>query len=170
MDTLQRLSAALAPTDIQFRPIVAEDMAFLCQVYASTRLEELAVTDWSAEQKQAFLVSQFQAQHTYYQEHYRDAAFLLILRTGQPIGRLYLDQWQDQLRIIDIALLPAYRGQGIGTHILSAVVAEGQRIALPVSIHVERFNPALSLYTRLGFRQVADKGVYYLLEKTPYAR
>jgi GNAT superfamily N-acetyltransferase len=120
-------------------------------------------------QKQAFLTAQFEAQHAYYQEHYPQAAFLAVLHEGQPIGRLYLDRWPDQLRIVDIALLPEYRGQGIGTAILEAILSDGQRLALPVSIHVERLNPALRLYTRLGFRQIADKGVYYLLEKTPDA-
>jgi ribosomal protein S18 acetylase RimI-like enzyme len=66
-------------------------------------------------------------------------------------------------------LLPEYRGQGVGTAVLAAILSDGQRQALPVRIHVERFNPALRLYARLGFRHVADEGVYYFLEKTPDA-
>ena len=117
-----------------------------------------------------FLVMQFNAQHSYYQEHYRGAAFQVIMHDGQPIGRLYMVRWPDELRIIDIALLSAHRGRGVGTTILGAILAEGRRLGLPVRIHVERFNPALRLYTRLGFRQAADKGVYYLLECVPDAR
>ena len=169
MTDMRTIAASLAAHAIALRPIGAGDMAFLCRLYASTREEELAATDWSAEQKEAFLAMQFNAQHTYYQEHYSGAAFLVILREEQPIGRLYLIRWTRELRIVDIALLPEHRGQGIGTAILEAVLAEGRRLALPVSIHVERFNPALRLYTRLGFRQVEDKGVYYLLEKSPDA-
>ena len=169
MTEMQTIAAELAAQGITFRPIGAADMGFLYQVYASTREEELAVTGWSAVQKEAFLMMQFNAQHSYYQEHYPRAAFLVILREGQPIGRLYLDGWADELRIIDIALLPKYRGQGTGTTILEAILAEGQRLGLPVNIHVERVNPALRLYTRLGFRQIADQGVYYLMEKIPDA-
>lgn len=37
-------------------------------------------------------------------------------------------------------------------------------------MHVERFNQAQRLYQRLGFREIADEGVYLLLEwsATPY--
>jgi ribosomal protein S18 acetylase RimI-like enzyme len=169
MTEIDTIAAELAVQGISFRPIGADDRSFLYHVYASTREEELAVTGWSAVQKEAFLMMQFKAQHTDYQEHYPQAAFLVILRQGQPIGRLYLDRRLDTLRIIDIALLPQYRGQGVGTTILEAILSEGQRLGLPVSIHVERFNPAQRLYRRLGFRQVADRGVYYLMEKTPDA-
>jgi GNAT superfamily N-acetyltransferase len=169
MTEIQTIATALAAQGISLRPIGADDMGFLCRVYISTREEELAITDWSAVQKEAFLMMQFKAQHAYYQEHYPGAAFQVILREGQPIGRLYLDRWSTELRIVDIALLPKYRGQGIGTTILEAILSEGQRLGLPVSIHVERFNPAMRLYTRLGFRQIEDKGVHYLMEKTPDA-
>src|SRR5258706_5171228 len=143
MTEMQTIATDLAVQGITFRPIGADDMGFLYQVYASTREEELAVTGWSAVQKEAFLIMQFNAQHTYYQEHYPRAAFLVILRDWQPIGRLYLDRWTDQLRIIAIALLPKYRGHGTGTTILEAILAEGQRPGLPVNIHVETVDPTL---------------------------
>ena len=169
MTDMRTIAASLAAHAITLRPIGADDLAFLCRVYASTREEELAVTDWSAVQKEAFLAMQFNAQHAYYQENYPGAAFQVILLDGQPIGRLYLDRWPGELRIVDIALLPAFRGRGVGTTILDAILAEGRRLSLPVRIHVERFNPALRLYTRLGFRQAADKDVYYLMERLPDA-
>jgi GNAT superfamily N-acetyltransferase len=169
MTDMQTIAASLALHAITLRPIGADDMALLCQVYASTRQEELAVTGWSAEQKQAFLAMQFNAQHAYYQENYSGAAFQVILLDEQPIGRLYLDRWPGELRIVDIALLPAHRGRGAGTTILNAILSEGRRLGLPVRIHVERFNPALRLYTRLGFRLAVNKGVYYLMERLPDA-
>jgi GNAT superfamily N-acetyltransferase len=169
MTEIQTIAMALAAQGLGFRPISADDQALLYRIYASTREEELAATGWSAVQKEAFLMMQFKAQHAHYQEHYPGAAFQVILREGQPIGRLYLDRWPTELRIVDIALLPKYRGQGIGTIILEAILSEGQRLGLPVSIHVERFNPALRLYTRLGFHQIQDEGVHYLMEKTPDA-
>lgn len=169
MTDIQTIAASLATSAIAFRPIGADDMAFLSQVYASTREEELAVTGWSAAQKEAFLTMQFNAQHSHYQEHYPGAAFQVILLDEQPAGRLYLDRWPGELRIVDIALLPAYRGRGVGSTILEAILAEGRRLDLPVRIHVERFNPALRLYMRLGFRLADDKGVYYLMERLPDA-
>jgi GNAT superfamily N-acetyltransferase len=150
---------------ICFRPIAPSDEPFLCQVYASTRLDELAVTDWTDEQKAAFLHMQFVAQHTFYQENYTDTDFLVVLQDDTPIGRLYVARWKDEIRIVDIALLPAYRGTGIGTTILRDLLAEADAAGKPVRIHVERENPALRLYQRLGFVMIEDKGVYLFMEK-----
>lgn len=165
----QDLAAELMEHGITLRPINNADLAFLCHVYASTRLDELAQVNWSVEEKAAFLSMQFSAQHSYYQEHYPSAAFQIIERQGQPIGRLYLDRWADELRIVDIALLPEHRGHGLGSTLLRAILCKGQALKVPVRIHVEMFNPALRLYTRLGFQQIQDKGVYYLMEKAPDA-
>ncbi|HEU5097753.1 MAG TPA: GNAT family N-acetyltransferase [Roseiflexaceae bacterium] len=167
MTDTQPIAAALAPQGIALRPIGADDMPFLYRVYAGTRAEELAQTDWSDAQKETFLRMQFEAQHHYYQEHYAGAAFQVILHDGQPIGRLYLAHWPDELRIVDITLLAEHRGRAFGSAILTAILDEGRRLGLPVRVHVERFNPALRLYTRLGFRQIADKGVYYFMERSP---
>ena len=151
---------------ITFRPITAEDAEFLYQVYASTRTEELAVTGWTAAQKDAFLRSQFSTQHEAYQGTYRGADFLVILREGQPIGRLYVNRGEREIRIVDIALLPECRNAGLGTAIVSDILAEAAGGGQRVSIHVEMFNPAQRLYERLGFRRVAEHGVYYLMEWT----
>jgi ribosomal protein S18 acetylase RimI-like enzyme len=152
---------------IRFRPITSDDEPFLSQVYASTRLDELAVTDWDDAQKAAFLQMQFVAQHKFYQENYTDTDFLVILQDDTPIGRLYVARWKDEIRIVDIALLPTYRGTGIGTTILRDLLAEADAKGKPVRIHVERNNPALRLYQRLGFVMIEDKGVYLLMERRP---
>lgn len=155
---------------ITLRPIGDDDRELLYRIYASTRAEELAQVDWDDRQKAAFLLMQFDAQHRYYQEHYPEARFQVILADGLPAGRLYLDRRGAEIRIVDIAVLPTYRRRGIGSALLRAILAEGDAAGLPVTIHVERFNPALSLYERLGFRQVEDKGVYYFLERPPARR
>jgi len=152
---------------IHLRDIEPGDEPFLFQVYASTRLEELAVTGWDAEQTRAFLAQQFTAQHTHYQTHYADARFSVIMDGGVPIGRLYVARGPREIRIIDIALLPEHRGRGVGARLLEGIQAEGRASARAVSIHVERFNPALRLYQRLGFQEVEDKGVYLLLTWMP---
>jgi ribosomal protein S18 acetylase RimI-like enzyme len=154
-------------TDINLRSTMPEDMEFLCRVYASTRTEELALTDWSDDQKAAFLRMQFDAQHRYYLEHYAQAQRYIIELDGAPAGRLYLDYRAAEVRIVDIALLPEFRSRGVGTQLLRDVLTEGQRRNLPVTIHVEQFNPALRLYERLGFRRVEDRGVYFFLEWRP---
>jgi ribosomal protein S18 acetylase RimI-like enzyme len=148
-----------------FRPIQADDEAVLFQIYASTRQEELAPVPWTAAEKDAFLRMQFNAQHRYYQEQFPDASFQMILLGDRPAGRLYLHRREDEFNIIDIALLPPYRNAGLGTTLLREVLAEADAASNPVRIHVERFNPALRLYERLGFSRIADTGVYFLMER-----
>ncbi len=141
-----------------------EDEPFLHAVYASTRADELALVDWDGDQKAAFVQMQFTAQHRYYHEHYADATFDVVLCDGEPAGRLYVARWPTEIRIIDIALLPAYRNRGIGAQLLEGLTTEAAEAGKRVSIHVERFNPALRLYTRMGFQPIADRGVYLLME------
>jgi ribosomal protein S18 acetylase RimI-like enzyme len=149
---------------VSLRPAGPEDEAFLYRVYASTREEELAVVDWSDEQKEQFLKMQFNAQHTYYHEHYPDADYDVILRNGDAVGRLYVHRRPDEIRIVDIALLPECRNAGVGTALLEDLLSEGAAAQKPVRIHVEKMNPALRLYERLGFSVLEDKGVYWLME------
>lgn len=152
---------------LTFRPITVDDLSFLSQVYASTRTEELAVVPWTDAEKTAFLQMQFEAQHAYYQQHYASADFLIVLSADTPIGRLYLYRTSEEIRIVDIALLPAYRGQGIGSKLLGDILAEARQTQRRVRIHVERFNPALRLYQRLRFVEIGEHGVYYLMEWLP---
>lgn len=125
------------------------------------------MVDWSEEQKEAFLRFQFEAQHQYYQQQFPDARFDLILLAGEPAGRLYLHRRPDEIRLIDIALLPEHRGRGLGGALMRQILADGEEAGLPVRIHVERNNPALRLYHRLGFESIEDQEVYYLMEWRP---
>lgn len=154
-----------SPSRIALRPVEPGDTEFLFRLYASTREEELAVVAWTAEQKDAFLRQQFTAQDQHYREHYPRASFAVVLVEGAPAGRLYVDEWPRELRIVDISLLPAFRGAGMGTALLRDVLARGDAVGKPVSIHVESFNPARRLYARLGFVEKVDRGVYVLMER-----
>ncbi len=121
------------------------------------------LTPWSAEQKAAFLAMQFQAQHAHYQQYYPTADWLVAMRDGADIGRLYVDRWPSEHCVIDIALLPEHRGSGLGGALMRDLLDEAAAAGKAVSIHVEKFNPAMRLYRRLGFLAEEDKGVYDLM-------
>jgi ribosomal protein S18 acetylase RimI-like enzyme len=110
-----------------------------------------------------FLDMQFRAQHAHYQQHYPQADWLVTMRGGEDVGRLYIERWPSQHCIIDIALLPAHRGRGLGSALLRDLLDEAATAGKAVSIHVEKNNPAMRLYHRLGFTTEADKGVYDLM-------
>ena len=153
--------------DLALRPVAAGDEPFMLRVYAGTRAEELAGVPWSAEQKAAFVAQQFAAQSAHYAQHYVGMSADVILIDGKAAGRLLVARWPEELRIVDIALLPEYRGNGVGTSLLRDLLAEADAAGKRVTIHVERLNPALRLYERLGFSLAEDKGVYLFLERPP---
>lgn len=158
-----------SPPTVAFRPVEDVDRPFLARLYASTRQEELAPVPWSAAEKEAFLAMQFDAQDRFYAEHFGDGDFRVVLVDGEPAGRLYLDPRPDEIRVVDIALLPAFRRRGIGRGLMRQVMSTAAASGRCVRIHVERNNPALRLYRRLGFREVDDQGVYLLMEWSPNA-
>jgi len=154
---------------ISVRPESPHDQDFLLALYASTRDEELKLVPWPDAQKFAFLKMQFDLQSAHYHRHYPAASYQIILLEDRPIGRLYVHRGESHILLIDIALLPQHRGMGIGGQFLGELLAEGHAAQKTVAIHVERNNPALRLYTRLGFQIVEDKGVYYYMERSPAA-
>lgn len=154
--------------NITFRPYTAADIPFVQTVYASSRQDEMALVPWTEEEKAHFLEMQCQAQLQHYQTHYLGATHDLILLDGEPIGRLYVHRAPDDIRLMDITLLPAYRNQGIGRHIINDLMGEADQSRRPITLHVEIINPdALRLYQRLGFTAVADKGIHIFMERLP---
>jgi ribosomal protein S18 acetylase RimI-like enzyme len=156
--------AATGRLAVSLRSVSEADEGFLRLVYAESRREELARVQWPAGVLDAFLRMQFDAQAKHYREHYPGAEFLVVLLDGAPAGRLYVHRAEEEIRVMDIALLSAARGKGIGTALLKQVLAEAAAAARRVSIHVEKFNPAMRLYEQLGFRVAADREVYWLME------
>lgn len=158
----------LTNTALTLRPITPKDTPFLLEVYASTREAEMErVPSWTDLMKKEFLASQFRAQHEYYQKNYIGAHFWVIEFENKTIGRLYLDEnFQGKgMRIVDISILPTHRNRGLGQGIFKDLMKRAAELNTPLTIHVEAFNPAKNLYTRLGFKTISEtNGIYHLME------
>jgi ribosomal protein S18 acetylase RimI-like enzyme len=150
------------PGEVTLRPETENDIPFLLAVYASTRAGEMAIVPWTREQKDQFVQMQFGFQRKHYLENYEGATFDIVMVEGSAAGRLYVFRGPSEIRIVDIALLPEYRGRGIGGELLTEILREARDRGLIVSIHVERHNPALRLYQRLGFQCAGEQGPVYL--------
>jgi ribosomal protein S18 acetylase RimI-like enzyme len=149
------------------RPACPADADFLLAVYASTRAEELAQVPWEPAQRETFLQMQFEAQRRAYAQAFPALQSQIIMCDGHDIGRLLLAELADEFRVVDLALLPDYRRQGIGTALLAEIMAQAGRAGKAVRLHVEIWNPAQRLYDRLGFRPAGEQGLYRLLEWQP---
>ena len=154
----------------RLRPATPQDREFLLAVYGSVRAAELDRVQWPEGAKEAFVAQQFDAQDRYYREYYANASFDVIEVDGRPAGRLYVDRWPAEIRIVDIAMAPEFRGRGVGTELLRELIAEAERSGRPLTIHVEQGNPARRLYERLGFVPVAERGHNTLMSAGPPLR
>ena len=146
-------------------------------MYASTRADELALTGWPEAQCRAFAEMQFNAQWQHYWLHFPQSQCQLIVagsrqdvpeQPGDCLGRLWVDRGSGRLHVLDIALLPAARGLGLGTALLLALMAEAGQRGVPLTVSVEVHNPARALYDRLGFLpQGAPQGIHQRMAWQP---
>jgi ribosomal protein S18 acetylase RimI-like enzyme len=156
-----------ATTEVALRPVTDADRDFLVGVYGSSRDEELSQVEWAPGQREAFIRMQFDAQDADYRKHNPDGSFDVIEVEGRPAGRLYVDRRPGDIRIVDISLLPEFRGAGTGKRLIEQLMDEAASSGRILSIHVEIHNRAAHLYERLGFVVAAERGVYRRMEWSP---
>lgn len=152
---------------VTLRPATAGDEEILLEVYASTRADELAMINWSEPERDAFVRMQFAAQRDYYRSQYPNGDHKLILAGDHPAGRLYTAENEDEIRILDITVLPHLRGAGIGTPLINGVLSRAREVGKPVRIYIETLNPSRRLFERLGFTVIEEDGLNVLLECRP---
>jgi ribosomal protein S18 acetylase RimI-like enzyme len=155
------------PDRVTLRPVEPVDEPFLRALYASTREGELAALGWSPAQMEAFLEVQFRAREQHYRSQFAGAGDDLVLVEGEPAGRLSVERGELLIRIVDIAIAPAFRGRGAGTALLTGVIAEASAAGKVIELHVEASNPALRLYRRLGFVQTDAAAPYLKMQWRP---
>lgn len=154
---------------VSLRAVQPEDETFLTSVYGSTREQELAMTPWTVEQREAFIRFQYTAQLAHYQTEYPRAEQSVILLGDSRVGRIYVDRRESEIHILDITLLTQYRGQGIGTPILQQVMDEAAQAGKSVSINLDSFNQSHQLFARLGFKPTETTGFHTLYVWYPTA-
>ena len=154
---------------VALRPERPGDERLLFDIYASTREEELALTNWDEPTRRAFLNQQFNAMRQGYRNMFPAGEFSIIELDGRPAGRIVIDRSATEIRVVDIALLPACRNRGVGTCLMRRVCAEASKTGRPVRLCVLKNNRAFNWYERLGFAKIGERGFYDELEWRPVA-
>lgn len=148
---------------VTLRPVTPADESLLITLYGSSREQELALVAWDAAQRDMFIRLQAAAQLRHYQTEFPQAVHSIILLEQRPVGRLYVDRREQEIRILDMTLLPEYRGQGIGSPLIHSLMDEATRSDKPVTIYVESYNPSMRLFERLGFTPIDSLGYSLLM-------
>ena len=150
---------------LTLRRVVNTDEEFLLSVYASTRAAELAQAQWQDGQQEAFLKWQFAMQRREYDTRFPDAEYNVIVIDDRPAGRIWIGRDDQQIRLLDIALLPEFQNRGAGTLLVRRLIDESNRAGKPLRHMVFMLNKdADRFYARLGFVMIEEFGAYKHME------
>jgi len=153
---------------LRLRPVTATDEEFLLSVYAGTRADELAQAEWQEGQQQAFVKWQFDLQRREYDARFPDAEYHVILIDDHPAGRIWIGRDSEQIRLLDIALIPRFQNRGAGTLLLRWLIGQSKGAGKPLRHMVFVLNnDAHRFYERLGFKIIEDLGAYKHMEWRP---
>jgi ribosomal protein S18 acetylase RimI-like enzyme len=153
---------------VLLRPVGPADLEFLARLYAATRVEELSTTGWPQSEIEAFLRMQWQAQQTDYTRRFPAADHEIVLVDGEPAGRIWVDRGDEEIRLLDLSVMPAHRNRGIGTQLLVSLQNESTRVERVLCHSVVKGNlGALRLYHRLGFTVVGGVDTHHFMEWSP---
>jgi GNAT superfamily N-acetyltransferase len=160
------IGPAAPPSEITLRPAQDDDRSFLFDLYSSTRRDGLVPLGWDDAAAATFLRAQFEHEDRDWHLHQPGAECLVVLRCGERVGRLYLAGSAQEIRVMDLTLLPAHQRQGIGTALITALLDEARATRRTVRLHVDRASPLVELCRRLGFLPAATRGGTWLMEWT----
>jgi ribosomal protein S18 acetylase RimI-like enzyme len=160
----------LCMTAIRLRNAAAADEPFLFALFACDKALEFAPLGWSPEQLQPLLEMQYRARRQSWAQVYPAAVdSILVLDDGTPVGRQLVDWQTDHYRLVDLAVLAEYRNRGIGSWVFRAAQERAAAEDVALRLRVLRTNPALRLYERLGFTEIARDEFAFELEWRPAA-
>ena len=158
------MSEQHAGDSISFRPVSDGDEEFLLEVYRSSRGEDLRQLGWDEDRISEFLRMQYEAQKYFLQSDYPDVSDEIILLAGLEAGRLIVDRRENEIRCVDVALLPGHRGAGVGTLLIRRLQSEAKQCNQPLRAQVIRFSRAVNLFERLGFGRTSETGTHFQME------
>ena len=149
---------------ITFRAITEANRLFLVQLYKSSRGDDLRGLGWDEDRIREFLEMQYAAYGNFYRNDFPNSSDEVVLGDAKPIGRLIIDRRADEIRLVDIALLPAHQNRGFGSQIIRGLQAEAATQHKPLRLHIIRFNRAVGLFERLGFVRASETGTHFQME------
>ena len=151
---------------ISLRPVTDADASFLLELYKSSRGDDLRGLGWDEVRISEFLTMQHEAQLRFDANEYKRPTDQMVLRDGELIGRLIYEPRENEIRCVDIALLPEYRNAGVGAYLIRQLQDEAKRRNKPLRLQVIRFSRAVGLFERLGFQRISETGTHFQMEWT----
>ncbi|MEK8031790.1 GNAT family N-acetyltransferase [Ideonella sp. DXS29W] len=130
---------ALAPM-FTLRPAQEADVPFLL------RLREIAM---DPHHRAAGIVQTAAEMEERVRSHWDEAQVIEV--GGEPAGLWKLWRQPEVWWILQVQLMPAHQGRGIGGALVSRLIDEADQAGVALKLKVLQNNPAQRLYRRLGF-------------------
>jgi len=153
--------------DFVLSPATAEDEVFLAQLFHDVHAAEFAPLGLPGPALAQLLDMQLRGQRSGYAAQFPKAVDEIVWVGPEPAGRVLVNQAADELRLVDIALLGAYRGQGVGGRVVGGLCERARAAGLPLRLSVRSGSPAQRLYERLGFVPSGGEGLNVAMEFCP---
>ena len=150
---------------LELRPVRPRDDEFLFQVFSTTRAREMALVDWSDAAKERFLRQQYQAQRSDYEARDPGSVHSVVLRNLQRIGRIWVARRPGEVRLLDLAILPRWQGQGIEEALVEDLKDDARERRLPLRACALKEVPQERLFFEaLGFCCAGEIGIRDVME------
>lgn len=151
-------------------PRGAEDRLLLLAAYASSREDDTELALRHPDSRRAVIEHEFDSRQLCYPVDFPGVEYFLLRLDAAPAGRLYLQSAPTFVFVVDLVLLPPWRGHGRGTALLRELIDTSHAAGRVVRLHVAKNNPrADALYRRLGFQTVGELTNHFLLQLAPNA-
>lgn len=91
-----------------------------------------------------------------------------VIQVGNvPVGVLLVEREPTYIQVQQIYLLPDHQRKGIGSSLITGIIAEATHGNLPVRLRVLTVNPAKEFYKKLGFVVTETSHEFYFMERLP---
>lgn len=157
-------STAKQQQALALRPATEQDAAFLFALYRSVREPELQAIGWPDAQVDAFCEMQHRFRTAGYGQYLPPVETTLVLWQGNPAGMLAVCRSAERWVLVNIELLPAARGKGIGSELIARLQQDAVSAGVGLRLQAASASPAVRLYERCGFESVTDDGMVRHME------
>jgi len=153
--------------NVSLRPEMSEDVPFLEELFIANKDDAEGWRQLLPAERTRLLKEQSALQRIHYRKFYPQAWFTIIEVEGKPAGRLCVNQSRQEMRVVDISILPEYCQHGIGSRLIQQVITESTRLKSPLRLCAELGSAVHTFYKKLGFREIKRDGTHIHYQWAP---
>jgi len=145
-------------------PLTEQDEPFLKELYFDVRKPEFLPLGLPEAALAQLLEMQYRAQKSGYAQQFPTLESSVVWVGPYRVGRMLVSAGAAAIHLVDIALLEAFRGHGIGGQLIESLTRRALEAGVPLRLSVREENRAKRLYTRLGFVPRGGNGLNIEME------